>query len=179
MNRQAQSALAGFSRREFLGVLGAGTAAASGALPLPAFAKEPSAGGTSPRVWIDPRIHTLPKRPWRKIHQDFHNSVHVPKIGAAFSADEWGDRLVAGNVDAIVVFAKDMHGLFYYPSPSGPVHPGLSFDLLGEQVKACRARKIAVYAYYCVTWDHHLADKHPEWRVIGRASCRERVFAVV
>jgi uroporphyrinogen decarboxylase len=129
----------------------------------------PDAGAAAaPGVWIDPRLHHLPRRPWRKIHQDFHNSVHVPRIGGAFDPDEWGDRLLAGNVDAIVVFAKDMHGLFYYPSAYGPVHPGLAFDLLGEQVKACRARRIAVYAYYCVTWDHHLAAQHPEWRVIKR-----------
>ncbi len=44
-----------------------------------------------------------------------------------------------------------MHGYFYYPSKYGPVHPGLSFDLLGAQVDACRKRKIAVYAYYCTT----------------------------
>ncbi len=167
MTRHMQDAAVGISRREFLGVLGAGAAVAYGGVAFASAAGSPAAGAAS-RVWIDPRIHALPKRPWRKIHQDFHNSTHVPKIGAKFNADEWGDRLLAGNVDAIVVFAKDMHGLFYYPSQSGPVHPGLSFDLLGEQVKACRARKIAVYAYYCVTWDHHLAEKHPEWRVIKR-----------
>ena len=73
--------------------------------------------------------------------------------------------MVAGNVDSIVVFAKDMHGYFYYPSKYGPVHPGLSFDLLGEQVKVCRERNIAVYAYYCTAWDNYLADTHPEWNM--------------
>jgi hypothetical protein len=156
------------NRRVFLGAAGAGAATAFISVRIPgmeAGAAEPAAG---PGVWIDPRIHALPKRPWRKIHQDFHNSKHVPKIGARFNADEWGDRLVAGNVDSIVVFAKDMHGLFYYPSRFGPVHPGLSFDLLGEQVKACRKRGIAVYAYYCVTWDHHMAETHKDWLVIKR-----------
>ena len=155
------------NRREFLGVLGVSAAVATGVVPLTAGADE-AATAVASRFWIDPRLHTLPKRPWRKIHLDFHNSKYLPKIGAAFNAEEWGDRLLAGNVDSIVVFAKDMHGLFYYPSKYGPVHPGLSFDLLGEQVKACRARKIAVYAYYCTTWDHHLAENHPEWRVIKR-----------
>lgn len=154
------------NRREFLGALGV-VAAATGVVPLWAGAEDAGHGSAS-RVWIDPRLHALPRRPWRKIHLDFHNSTHVPKIGGAFSAEEWSDRLLAGNVDSIVVFAKDMHGLFYYPSRFGPVHPGLSFDLLGEQVKACRARGIAVYAYYCTTWDHHLAAKHPAWRVIRR-----------
>ena len=167
MERQMMEAVAGVNRREFLGGMGATAAVAYGGVPLAAGAVELTAGSPL-RVWIDPRVHMLPKRPWRKIHQDFHNSTHVPKIGAKFNADEWGDRLLAGNVDAIVVFAKDMHGLFYYPSKYGPVHPGLSFDLLGEQVKACRARKIAVYAYYCTTWDNHMANAHKEWLVLKR-----------
>ncbi len=156
------------NRRVFLGTAGAGAAAAFISVRVPGMEPAGAAKAARPGIWIDPRMHALPRRPWRKIHQDFHNSKHVPKIGARFDADEWGDRLVAGNVDSIVVFAKDMHGLFYYPSAFGPVHPGLSFDLLGEQVKACRKRGIAVYAYYCVTWDHHLAETHKDWLVIKR-----------
>ncbi len=156
---------AGWNRRDFLGALAAGVLAArSGADAETAAGAAPP----GPRVWIDPRFDRMPPRPWRKVHLDFHNSHHMPRIGEKFNADEFGDRLVAGNVDAVVVFAKDMHGYFYYPSRHGPVHPGLSFDLLGEQVKACRKRGIAVYAYYCVTWDHHLANTHKEWRVIKR-----------
>lgn len=107
-------------------------------------------------------------RPWRKIHLDFHNSQHVKSIGEKFNADEFGDRLAEAHVNAIVVFAKDMHGYFYYPSQYGPVHPGLKFDLLGPQVEACRKRNIAVYAYYCTTWDNYLAEKHPEWLAAKR-----------
>lgn len=119
--------------------------------------------------WIDRRLQQLPPRPFRKVHLDFHNSEHVPSIGEGFDPDEWGDRLLAGHLDSIVVFAKDMHGLFYYPSAYGPVHPRLGgLDLLGGQVEACRARGIKVYAYYCVTWDNYLAEQHPEWLVWKR-----------
>lgn len=38
----------------------------------------------SNHYWIDPRLKTLPRRPWRKIHLDFHNSQHMPAIGGAF-----------------------------------------------------------------------------------------------
>ena len=128
-----------------------------------------SAGEVSlPKAWIDPRLETLPSRPRRKVHLDFHNSEHMPRIGEKFNAEEFGDRLAAADVDSIVVFAKDMHGYFYYPSQYGPVHPGLKFDLLGAQVEACRRRKIAVYAYYCTTWDNYLAEKRPEWLVLKR-----------
>ncbi len=121
-----------------------------------------------PVFWTDPRQAALPARPWRKIHLDFHNSRHIERIGGRFDADEFGETLLKSNVNAVVVFAKDMHGHFYYPSAFGPVHPGLSFDLLKSQVEACRLRGIAVYAYYCTTWDHYLAEKHPEWLVIKR-----------
>ena len=120
------------------------------------------------QLWIDDRLHHMPPRPWRKIHLDYHNSQHIPRIGEAFDPDEFGDRLAEGHVDSIVVFAKDMHGYFYYPSSYGPVHPGLTRDLLGPQVAACRKRNIKVYAYYCVTWDNYLAEHHPEWLVWKR-----------
>ncbi len=145
------------TRREFLGTVAAAASAS------------PSAGSSArPRLWIDPKLAALPQRPWRKVHLDFHNSQHVPAIGEQFNADEFGDRLHEAAVNAIVVFAKDMHGYFYYPSRFGPVHPGLKFDLLGQQVSACRKRGIAVYAYYCTTWDNYLAERHPEWLVFKR-----------
>jgi Hypothetical glycosyl hydrolase 6/Beta-galactosidase trimerisation domain len=119
-------------------------------------------------LWIDERLRGAATRPWRKVHLDFHNSQHIPRIGDAFDPNEFGDRLLASHVDAIVLFAKDMHGYFYYPSAYGPVHPSLSFDLLGAQVEACRKRDIKVYAYYCTTWDNHMAEHHPEWLVFKR-----------
>ncbi len=143
------------SRRGFL----AATLAAASASAQP---------GAARRVWVDPRIVALPNRPWRKIHLDFHNSQHVASIGGRFDAEEFGAALEKAAVDSIVVFAKDMHGYFYYPSKYGPVHPALNFDLLAGQVEACRKRKIAVYAYYCTTWDNYLAEKHPEWLVFKR-----------
>src|SRR5262249_22737970 len=88
--------------------------------------------------------------------------------GEQFDPDEFGERLREGHVDSIVVFAKDMHGYFYYPSAYGPVHPGLRFDLLGQQVEACHKRGIRVSAYFCVPWDNFLAVRLPEWLVWTR-----------
>lgn len=119
-------------------------------------------------LWTDQRLRELPPRPWRKVHLDYHNSEHMPVLGSRFDPDEFGDRLARAHVDAVVLFAKDMHGYFYYPSEHGPVHPSLSFDLLGRQVEACRRHNIKVYAYYCVTWDNYLAERHPEWLVVKR-----------
>jgi hypothetical protein len=124
--------------------------------------------GIAQKFWIDPKIAALPSGRWRKIWLDFHNSQYISSIGDKFNADEWGDRLLAGNVDSIVVFAKDMHGYFYYPSAYGPVHKGLALDLLGAEVAACRKRNIQVRAYYCTTWDNYLSETHPEWLVFKR-----------
>lgn len=108
------------------------------------------------------------RKPWRKVHLDFHNSKHIARVGHEFDPAEFIATLKQAHVDSIVVFAKDMHGYCYYPSPTGPVHPGLSRDLLGEQVRACKEAGIEVYAYYCTLWDHHLAEAHPEWLSVKR-----------
>lgn len=158
------------NRRNFLTTLGAGIAAYH---LFPLHGRD-SLGNTlystseGPDFWVDTRFTEMNNVPWRKVHLDFHNSKHIPEIGEKFNPDKWGDQLISGNVDSIVVFAKDMHGYFYYPSKYGPVHPGLSFDLLGKQVKACQERNIKVYAYYCAAWDHHLAEKYPEWNMRKR-----------
>lgn len=155
------------NRRQFLTTIGIGVVAAP-TIKLqasPLGDRNSATLGEGLKLWIDPYYSSQKKMPWRKVHLDFHNSKYITLIGEKFDPVQWGDQLVAGNLDSIVVFAKDMHGYFYYPSHFGPVHPGLSFDLLGEQVKACRERHIAVYAYYCVAWDHYLAETHPEWNM--------------
>ena len=125
-------------------------------------------GGIATRFWIDPRQAAASPLPWRKVHIEFHNSQYIPRIGERFNADEFGDRLVQAHVASASVFAKDMFGYSYYPSTCGPVHPGLSFDLLGGQVSALRQRKIKVLAYYMTTWNLELAERRPEWLVFKR-----------
>lgn len=171
-------------RRQFVSLLTTGSAAALAAgsahsaqspkhetagaettgTPALAGAAESLASG----YWVDPKLSDLTGLPWRKIHQDFQNSQHAPSIGEKFDADEFGRQLKEAAVELIVVFAKDMHGYFYYPTKYDPVHPGLKLDLLGEQVKACRKYGIQVHAYYCCTWDHYLAERHQEWLTMDR-----------
>ena len=45
--------------------------------------------------WVDPRLHELPARPWRKIHLDYHTSQHIPALAQDFDPDAFGDRLAA------------------------------------------------------------------------------------
>lgn len=125
-------------------------------------------GELARNVWIDPRLAELTGVPWTKIHQDFHNSQYVPSIGGRFDAVEYGDTLERASIDIMMVFAKDMHGYFYYPSRFGPVHPGLEFDLMQAQIEECQRRGVQTQAYYCCTWDHHLAERHQEWLLMNR-----------
>jgi Hypothetical glycosyl hydrolase 6/Beta-galactosidase trimerisation domain len=184
--------MAGSNRRQFLGRLATGLISGSVTTALKADPVEQKnrKGGKTPgsnaskdvpssppdlgpaevarKFWIDRRLAALPAWPWRKVHVEFHNSRFVPRIGERFNADEFGDRLLEAHTNCASVFAKDMFGYSYYPSACGPIHPALSFDLLGAQVAALRKRKITVFAYYMTTWNPELAERHPEWLVLDR-----------
>jgi hypothetical protein len=90
----------------------------------------------------------------------FHESVEMEQTATAGLA-----RL---DRSSHIRMAAVERRAFLAVSRFGPVHPGLSRDLLSAQVAACRARGIAVSACYCVTWDHHLARTRPQWLVRRR-----------
>lgn len=121
------------------------------------------------RLWFSHALAGTASTSRRKIHLDFHNSEHMSSVGQEFDGGAFATTLRDAHVDSIVLFAKDMHGYFYYPTALGPIHPALgSRDLLGEQIQACRESGIKVFAYYCTTWDNHLAELHPEWLSLKR-----------
>ena len=100
----------------------------------------------------------------RQIHLDFHTSPLIDGIGSKFNPDEFADTLVKANVNSINIFAKCHHGMYYYPTEIGTVHPHMEQDdLFGRQLKACRERDIRALAYTCVVWNEDWADRHPEW----------------
>ena len=149
-------------------VKGGSPAGASGSPALPASA------GTATRFWIDPGIAAWRPGPWRKVHIEYHTSRHMPRLAERFDADEFGDRLVAAHVNGATVFAKDMYGYCYFPTTHGRTHPNLSFDLLARQVAALRKRKIQVLAYFMLTWNPELANRHPEWLVVHQPGDKSR-----
>jgi len=107
-----------------------------------------------------------PKLRRRQIHLDFHTAPEIPDVGRDFDPDEFADTLSSAHVNSVTCFAKCHHGLFYYPSKVGPIHPSLKFDLLGQMIDACHKRDINVPAYISVQWDQHAAKTHPEWRAV-------------
>ncbi|MDR2374108.1 MAG: alpha-L-fucosidase [Bifidobacteriaceae bacterium] len=104
----------------------------------------------------------------RQVHLDFHNSEAIGVIGDRFDPDEFADTMVKARVNSVNIFAKCLHGFSYYPTAVGTTHPGLSFDLLGEQIKALHARDIKAVAYVSVLWDDLTAKNHPEWVAVDQ-----------
>ncbi|MFH0964187.1 MAG: alpha-amylase family protein [Planctomycetota bacterium] len=104
---------------------------------------------------------------FRQVHLDFHTSPLIRPIGKSFDAKAFSETLERAAVNSVTCFAKCHHGMHYYPTKVGIMHPGLSFDLLGEMVEACHRRDIRIPAYITVCWDEWSAERHQEWRAVG------------
>ncbi len=105
--------------------------------------------------------------PYQQIHMDFHTSPLIDGIGAAFDVDAFGKTLKDAHVQHINLFGKCHHGWFYYPSKIGPMHPHLTFSLLGRQVEACKRYGITYSVYTCVGWNEEWATRHPQWQEVS------------
>ncbi len=99
---------------------------------------------------------------FRQIHLDFHTSPLIPDVGVDFDADNFGDMLTEARVNWITVFGKCHHGMSYYPTKAGVMHPSLKFDLLGAQIEACKKRGIAAPVYISVRVDQHMGVTRPD-----------------
>lgn len=100
---------------------------------------------------------------FRNVHIDFHTGGTIPGVGEKFEKEEFKKTLLDAHVDSIQIFAKCHHGYCYYPTKVGTVHPALKFDLLGEQLKACKEAGINASAYITIGYSELDADAHPDW----------------
>ena len=99
---------------------------------------------------------------FRQIHLDFHTSPEIPDVGRDFDADVFGDTLAEARVNWVTLFGKCHHGMSYYPTKAGVMHPSLKFDLLGAQIEACKRRGIATPVYLSVRVDQHMGLTRPD-----------------
>lgn len=102
---------------------------------------------------------------YRQIHLDFHTSPLIPDVGVGFDPDQFGDTLVEAHVNWVTLFGKCHHGMSYYPTKAGVMHPALKFDLLGAQIEACKKRGMVTPVYLSVRVDQHIGLTRPEWIV--------------
>ena len=106
--------------------------------------------------------------PFRQVHLDFHTSPLIPDVGIDFDPKEFAKTLKEAYVNSITVFAKCHHGMSYYPTKVGVMHPSLKKDLLGEMVEACHREDIRVCAYISVVWDEYSASNHGDWLQVNK-----------
>ena len=105
---------------------------------------------------------------YRQVHLDFHTSDLIENIGKEFSKEDFQSALKKGNVDSVTVFAKCHHGVCYYPTEVGSMHPHLDFDLTGAMVDAAHEIGVKAPIYITAGWSHNDAIKHPEWRAVNK-----------
>ena len=101
--------------------------------------------------------------PTRQVHLDFHTSPHIKGIGKNFSKENFQNALKKGNIESITVFAKCHHGLCYYPTKVGAMHPNLDFDFTGAMVDAAHEIGVRAPIYITAGWSDEDAKSHSEW----------------
>ncbi|MCC5848573.1 MAG: beta-galactosidase [Verrucomicrobia bacterium] len=119
-----------------------------------------------------------PPDPWngclRQIHLDFHNSPWIDDLLCDFDATALARRFKAAHVNSVIVFAKCVHGMGYYPSKIVDPHPALSGrDFTGEMIEALHREGIRAPIYTIMGWEENLAQRHPDWLQI----CEDGSFA--
>ncbi len=98
------------------------------------------------------------------MHIDDWNEEFLSKI----DPEEYVNALADAGVQAAMVKAMPHTGLCYYPTKYGRMHKGLKGrDYLGEMIRLCHERDIAVIAYYSQVFDNYAYDNHPEWRTVS------------
>ncbi|MBR5452896.1 MAG: hypothetical protein IKV54_02345 [Clostridia bacterium] len=100
------------------------------------------------------------------VHLDFHTGPHIEGVGEKFNKEKFTKTVRDAKVDLMTVFAKCHHGYTYYPSRVAQMHPGLSFNLLREEIDAIHAAGAKAPIYITAGWSKKDADEHPEWHHI-------------
>lgn len=114
------------------------------------------------------------KLPTRQVHLDFHTSPFIPGVGEQFDKAQFQAALKEGNLNSITVFAKCHHGMCYYPTKVGTVHPTLQpgFDLTGAMIDAAHEIGVAAPIYITAGWSVQDAEAHPEWCMCNEDSSK-------
>ena len=114
---------------------------------------------------MPPSIEETFARHQRQVHLDFHNSPLIPEVASDFDAAGFAQTFADAHVNSVTVAAKCHHGMCYYPTQTGTVHPALGGrDLLGEQIEALHRRDIRAPIYTTIAWEEDAASRHPDWR---------------
>ena len=110
------------------------------------------------------------KMPSRQVHLDFHTSPLIPGVGSQFDKKQFQAALKEGNLNSITVFAKCHHGVCYFPTKVGTMHPTMDpdFDLTGAMIEAAHEIGVAAPVYITAGWSVLDAEAHPEWHMCDK-----------
>jgi len=105
------------------------------------------------------------KLPQRQVHLDFHTSPWIPDVASEFNAREFAKTFREARIESVTIFAKCHHGMSYYPTKTGTMHPALhGRDLMGEMIEALHRENIRCPIYTTVGWEEDVAHRYPAWR---------------
>ena len=100
---------------------------------------------------------------YKRLIIDYHFSDYVPDTLTNASAAHYVQSCVDIGVDSVLVYAKDHWGNCYFDTSNYPRHPNVPQDMFGEILAGLREKNLVGFAYFSVSWDEHIARKHPEW----------------
>lgn len=111
-------------------------------------------------MWIDGNY----RRNLMDMHIDDWNEEFLSKLDPA----AYVEALADAGVQAAMVKAKPHTGLCYWPSSIGRMHRGLKDrDFIGDMIRLCHEKGIAVIVYFSQIFDNWAYDNHPDWRVVA------------
>ena len=99
---------------------------------------------------------------FRQVHLDFHTSERIGEIGRDFRKEDFCAALKKGHIDSVTLFSKCHHGWSYHPTAVNQMHPNLSFDLFGDELRAARSIGVGVVGYLSAGLDEKYAVAHQE-----------------
>jgi hypothetical protein len=102
----------------------------------------------------------------RKVHILYVSPQWAGERGERFDAREYVQRLRDTGVTLVQVYAKDHHGVCYYPCSLGLPYPR---DVMAELQAECHRAGMRIMAYFSVCFDNFALGLHPEWRATDRA----------
>jgi len=100
---------------------------------------------------------------YKRLIVDYHFSDYVSGTLADANAEAYVNACVELGTDSVLVYAKDHWGNCYFATPHYPRHLNVTQDLFGEVLAGLRENGIVGFAYFSVSWDEHIARRHPEW----------------
>lgn len=103
---------------------------------------------------------------YRQIHLDFHTSPFINDVGSEFDVKDFVKTLKDAHVNSINIFAKCHHGMCYYPTKVGKMHPALKYDMMGQMIEELHKNDIKCPIYFPIGWEEDAAE-HTEWLEMG------------